>query len=79
MNKDDVIKKLEIIFCDVFDLNSIELSDKTSADDIDHWDSLNHVLLVSAIQKEFNVKFTAREMLVWDNVGDIVKSIQSKL
>lgn len=79
MDKNVIFEILENIFCDVFDLESIKLSDATSAEDIDQWDSLNHVLLVSAIQKKFNVKFSAREMLVWDNVGDIVKSIQSKL
>ena len=79
MEETIILKKLEIIFIDVFDLESISLSRDTSAEDIEEWDSINHVQLIAEIQKQFDVKFSARELLSWDNVGDIVDSIKDKI
>jgi len=79
MEREEVFNKLNEIFEDVLDLDETpELSDSTSASDIEEWDSLAQIQLVVAIEKAFSVKFTAKEMMSWKNVGEMVDTIQSK-
>jgi acyl carrier protein len=68
-------EKLADLFRDFFDDEAIELRDETVADDIEDWDSLNHVKLVVAIEQGFAVKFSNREIASWQNVGDMKRSI----
>jgi acyl carrier protein len=79
MERTDIFDKLNEIFVDVLDLDEVELTDATTADDIEEWDSLSHVQLVVAIEKAFGVKFTALEIMKWKNVGELVDSIAQKL
>jgi len=79
MNNNDIFEELELIFRDVLDNESIKLNKDTCADEIEEWDSLAHIQLIDSIQKKFNIKFTAKEMLSWDNVGELVECIQTKL
>ncbi len=79
MQKSDIIKKLENLFVDVFELEECKLTDETSANDIEEWDSLSHIQLIVAIENAFNIKFTAAEIMKWTNVGEIVNSIAEKL
>ena len=80
MEREVIYSKLNEIFEDVLDLDETpSLSDETTADDIEEWDSLSFVQLVVAIQIEFNVKFLSAEIVGWKTVGDMVKSIESKL
>lgn len=71
--------RVQDIFRDELDLDDLELTDETTADDVEEWDSLSHVQLVVALEKAFDVKFTSREILSWDNVGDLVDCIYKKL
>ncbi len=78
MERAEVFNKLNEIFEDVLDLEGVELTDASSADDYDEWDSLANIQLVIAIQKAFNVKFNSAEILTWNNVGDMVNCILAK-
>jgi acyl carrier protein len=78
MEKVEIYEKLNEIFCDVLDLDEIELTDETTANDIEEWDSLAQIQLVVAIEKAFGLKFNSQEIVNWKNVGDMVISIQNK-
>lgn len=78
MERDDILKKVEEIFREELELDDLVLTDETTADDVEEWDSLSHVQLVVALEKGFGIKFTSREILSWDNVGDLVDCIASK-
>ena len=78
MEREDIFKRLHGIFCDVLDIDDVQLHDTTSADDIDEWDSLSHIQLIVAVEKAFGIKFTAREIMKWANVGQMVDSILSR-
>ena len=67
------------IFREELEVEDLVLTDETTADDVEEWDSLSHVQLVVALEKAFNIKFTSREILSWDNVGDLVDCIGKKL
>jgi len=78
MERQEIFEKLNEIFCDVLDLDEVELTDETSADDIEEWDSLSHIQLIVAIEKEFKLKFTSKEIMSWKNVGEMVDCIITK-
>ena len=79
MEKAEIFSKLHEIFKDVFDLDELELTDETSANDIEEWDSLSHIQLIVAIEKAFGIKFTSLEIMKWRNVGEMVTSMLEKL
>lgn len=78
MNKNETLSKVQDIFRDVLDNEEIELSFDTTADDIEEWDSLSHIQLIVAVEKEFKVKFTSKEIMSWGNVGEMLDSILNK-
>ena len=75
----DILKKLEDIFRDVFDDENIILTDKTTANDIEDWDSLAQINLIVAIKKEFKIEFDLEEVSTYKNVGDMVKAVKKKI
>ena len=79
MERKEIFEKLNEIFIDVLDLDECELTDETSANDIEEWDSLSHIQLIVAIEKAFKIKFTSLEIMRWKNVGEMVDMIASKL
>lgn len=78
MERTEILAKLQEIYQDVLDNEDIELAEATTAEDVEEWDSLSHVQLVVAIEKEFKIKFTSKEILSWSNVGDLVSCIAGK-
>ena len=80
MERKDFFEKLNEIFEEVLDLDETpKLTDETSADDIEEWDSLSHIQLIVAIEKEFKVKFTSLEIMRWNNLGEMVDSMMQKI
>lgn len=78
MTNEEIHKQLQIIFQDVFDDSSLEITRKTSAVDIEDWDSLAQINLIVASEKNFCVKFSLFEMTILENVGDMLDLIASK-
>jgi acyl carrier protein len=79
MEEGQIYQRLNGIFGDVFDDDSVALKAETTADDVDGWDSLSHIRLVLTVEKAFNVKFSAAEVGKLKNVGELVGLIRSKL
>lgn len=75
----DVLKELTGIFREYFEDDSIELVLETTSMDIDGWDSLSHALLIATIENKLKIEFTQRELLTFNNVGDLVRSIEKKI
>jgi acyl carrier protein len=79
MDKSEILEKVNSIFIDILDNENIVLSDETTANDVEDWDSLNHIQLVVAIEKQFKIWFTSKEIQSWSNVGEMVNSVSLKL
>ena len=71
--------QLNKIFHDVFDDDSIHVTDDTTAKDIEEWDSLNHINLIVAVERSFRIRFTTREVNNLANVGEFIALIRSKV
>ena len=74
----ETMTKLQDIFRDFFDDEDIVLTDETTADDIDGWDSLTHVQLIVAVEKAFSVKFSTVEVMKLKNVGEFAALIEKR-
>ena len=75
----DILTKLQEIFRDIFDDETIILTNETTQDDIGDWDSLAQINLIVAIRKEFKLEFSMEEVGNLKSVGEIVKKIEEKL
>jgi acyl carrier protein len=73
------IEKLQDIFRDVFNDDGIILSETTTSSDIDDWDSLAHIQLITEIEKSFGIRFTVQEAVSAENVKEFTELIDSKL
>lgn len=78
MTREEVKLKLNDVFRDVFDDDSIVIDDSTTADDIDAWDSLEHITLIDAVESEFNMKFTMKEVSSMKNVGEMIDIVTER-
>lgn len=78
MEKNQILAEVQEIFREVLDNEEIVLNNATTADDVEEWDSLTHIQLIVAIEKHFNIRFTSREILSWQNVGQLIDSIANK-
>lgn len=79
MTKIEIYNNVQDIFRDIFDDESLVITDKTNADDIDDWDSLAQIRLTVAIEKKFDIKFNFGELASLHNVGDMLELILNKL
>lgn len=79
MGTQDIYNKLNGIFQDVFMDGSITVNPETTADDIEDWDSLMQMVLLSEIEKAFGMRFQAKEATSMKNVGEMVSIIESRL
>lgn len=79
MSREEVFVKLNEVFQDVFDDESIAVNDATTSNDIADWDSLEHINLIAAVEQEFGVKFNMGQVITMVNVGEMVDIILMQL
>lgn len=79
MERSEVTNKLTTIFRSIFGDDSLVLSNELTANDVDQWDSLTHMLLITEIENGFSIKFKLKDLNKMRNVGDMIDIIQSKL
>jgi acyl carrier protein len=79
MERTTITEKITPVFRKVLNEASLEITDQLSASDVDNWDSLSHMLLISEIESAFNIKFKLKELNKMKNVGDLISIISTKL
>ena len=75
MTREEVYERLNKVFQEVFDDDSITVNDNTTADDIEDWDSFEHINLVVAVEEEFSFKIPMGKVVTMKNVGEMVDII----
>lgn len=75
MTREEVYERLNGVFQEVFDDDSIEVNDNTTSDDIEDWDSFEHINLVVAVEEEFSFKIPMGKVVTMKNVGEMVDII----
>ena len=79
MSREEVFERVTDIFRDVFDDDELVISDSTNSEDIEDWDSLEHIQLIVGMEKEFKVKFDIKTVKSLENVGQMVDLILSMI
>tara|TARA_B100000780_G_C21095661_1_gene441864 strand:+ start:288 stop:530 length:243 start_codon:yes stop_codon:yes gene_type:complete len=78
MNRQEITMKLQGVFREVFDDESIEITESMSANDLEAWDSLNHVRLVVSAEEEFNITLSTTDVADLQNVGQLIDLIEKQ-
>jgi len=74
-----IINQLNEVFQDVFEDDDLVINRNLTAKDVPNWDSLMHVTLVLAVEKEFGIRLSSSEVTNLKNVGDFIDLIEAKL
>lgn len=79
MARNEIIEKLTAIFHEIFGDKSIVLRDDMTAADVENWDSLTHMLMITKVEEELGIKFKLKELNRLKKVGDLISIVESKL
>lgn len=74
----EIIKRLTAVFQDVFDDDTLVITAETTADDIEDWDSIEHITLIGAVEDEFGMRFKMGEVSGMNDVGEMIDIIRSR-
>ena len=78
MSEINLLSRVQDIMADTFDEDDLVVTPETTAADVEEWDSLSHIRLIVAIEREFGFKFSNAEIDGLENVGDLVRAIEAK-
>ena len=78
MSREEVFEKLDQVFQDVFDDESLHVTDETTAADVDGWDSLEHIDLMASVERAFGIRFSMGEITRMKNVSEMADLILEK-
>lgn len=79
MEKQEISKKINDVFSNVLGHNNFSLTNETSADDVDGWESITHMMIITEIEKTFNIKFKLMDLMNMNNIGDLMASIHKEI
>ena len=79
MTRQEILTKLIPVFRGVLNQPELELTDELTANDVDNWDSLSHMVLISEIEQAFAIKFKLRDINKMRNIGDLVTILTEKI
>lgn len=79
MNREEVLAKLSVVFKEFFDDDTISISENTTADDIEEWDSFEHVNLMVTVEDEFGIDIPMGRIVKMKNVGELIDIIMEQI
>ena len=74
----EILDRLNAIFEDVFDDDTLTVTRNTTAKDVEDWDSLSHITLIGAVEDEFRMKFSMKEVVEMQNVGELIDIVAAR-
>ncbi len=79
MNKEEILSKVTKAFVTVLEHENFQLLEETTANDVDGWESITHMMIITEIEKTFDIKFKLMDLMNMDNIGDLLNTIESEL
>ena len=74
----EIETKLQEVFRDVFQDDSLVILPEMTAGDVDKWDSITHLIMISKVEEVFNASFRLKELIKLKNVGDLIALLKEK-
>ena len=78
LNDKELLERLNDVFRDVFDDDDIVVDENTTADDIEDWDSIEHITLIGAVEDEFGMRFKMGEVSGMQDVGEMISILKAR-
>lgn len=79
MERSEIVEKLTKVFQEVFSDSALVINEEMTSNDVEKWDSLTHMLMISNVEECFGVKFKLKELNKLKRVGDIIDTLSEKL
>lgn len=79
MNREEILSKVRTAFVSILEHENFQLSDETTANDVDGWESITHMMIITEVEKVFDIKFKLMDLMNMNNVGDLINTIESEL
>lgn len=79
MTRETILDKVTEAFTFVLEHNNFTLTNETTANDVDGWESITHMMIISQIEHIFDIKFKLVDLMNMDSVGDLLDSIAHEL
>lgn len=79
MTREEIVLDIVAIIREILGDSSLAIDDMSTPDDIDGWDSVTHVSVVSAIETKYDIKLTLRETMSWETIGELAETVKNKL
>ncbi|MCR5179517.1 MAG: acyl carrier protein [Lachnospiraceae bacterium] len=75
----DILEQIRLVLADVFDDDELAVTEETTAEDIDGWDSFAQMQIIAGVEETFDIHFTIEEVVGFKSVGDMVKTVEEHL
>ncbi|WP_109300658.1 acyl carrier protein [Aquimarina sp. AU474] len=79
MSREEILSKVTEAFTTVLEHNNFQLTNETTANDVDGWESITHMMIITEVEKVFNIKFKLMDLMNMNNVGDLLNTIESEI
>ena len=79
MQDEQIFQKIVVVIHEVFENDSLVISRETSAEEVEEWDSMQHIGLILTVEELFEIRFSTSEVVNLQVVGDLVEQIATKL
>jgi len=79
MEKEQILVEISNAVAKIVEHKNFSLNEQTTANDIDGWDSITHMMIISEVEKVFNIKFKLMDLMNMNNIGDLITAIKSEL
>jgi acyl carrier protein len=79
MQREEIQEKVRQIMVSVLKHERFTMRDDLAAGDVDGWNSLTHMMLISEVEAGFSIKFKLKDLNKMRNIGDMIEMIISKL
>ena len=79
IQREEIFTHIRTIICDILKNDQLVITESTTSQDVDGWDSLTHMLIISEVEKQFQVRINFRELMKITNVGGLISIIEKKM
>ncbi len=79
MSREEILSKVREAFITILEHDNFELRDETTADDVDGWESVTHMMIITEVEKSFGIKFKLMDLMNMNDIGDLLNTIESEL
>lgn len=79
MSREEIIVILKEAFVEVLEHSNFELKNETTANDVDGWESITHMMIINELEKKFQIKFKLMDLMDMEEIGDMINTIEKEV